>query len=127
MIVVKRIGDSVLRIGLDGSETLERRNAESWKLAALDVIDGSSDIVVDLSGIHFIDSTGVGVLVSLLKAARRSGREARFAGATPAVRSVLQMVKLDRIFALHPDAGSAAAALGRERLPNRLARLDAAR
>ncbi len=110
MIVRSDRSLGVLRLRFQGTDALDTLVAAKVKAEALDLILGDADVVVDLSGIAFMDSTGVGVLVSLFKAARRNGRNVRFAGITPGVRLVLEVIKLDRIFELYPDAASAAAA-----------------
>jgi anti-sigma B factor antagonist len=107
----------VLRLRFHGTDALDTLVAAEVKEQALGLIAGDSDVIVDLSGVAFLDSTGVGVLVSLFKAARRSGRSARFASVAPGVRSVLEVIKLDRIFDLYPDAASAAASLTGDRRP----------
>jgi anti-sigma B factor antagonist len=118
MIVESDRSLGVLHLSFHGTDALDTLVAARVKAEALALIAGDADVVVDLSGIAFLDSTGVGVLVSLFKAARKNGRDARFAAITPGVRSVLEVIKLDRIFDLYPDAASAAAALkGRQTAP----------
>ncbi len=111
MIVRSDRSLGVLRLRFHGTDALDTLVAAKAKAEALSLMSGDTDVVVDLSGISFVDSTGVGVLVSLFKAARRNGRDARFTGIAPGVRSVLEIIKLDRIFEVYPDAASAAAAL----------------
>lgn len=60
-------------------------------------------IVLDLSELDFIDSTGLGALVRLEERARGSGRELVFARPTVAVRKILRIVGLDRRFRLSDD------------------------
>jgi len=115
MIVRSDRALGVLHLRFHGTDALDSLVAGTVKAEALALIGADADVVVDLSGISFLDSTGVGVLVSLFKAARKNGRDARFAGIAPGVRSVLEVIKLDRIFDLYPDAASAAAALRRPR------------
>ncbi len=105
--------EGTLHLRFEGGDALDSACAPDVKGQALSKIDGTSDVVVDLEGIDFVDSTGVGVLVSLVKRARLSGRSVRFAGVSDGVRTVLQIIKLDRIFELYPDARMAARA-GRE-------------
>ncbi len=113
MIVRSDRSLGVLHLRFHGTDALDTLVAAKVKAEALSLIGGEADVVVDLSGISFVDSTGVGVLVSLFKAVRKNGRDARFTGLAPGVRSVLETIKLDRIFEVYPDAASAAAALRR--------------
>lgn len=59
--------------------------------------DGPTRIVVDLAGVDFLDSTGLGALVSGLKIARLAGGDLRIARAASQVMMVLQLTSLDRI------------------------------
>ncbi len=68
---------------------------------------GSSRIVVDLSGTDFIDSSGLGALVSGLKVARQAGGDLRIAAPTPQVVTVLELTNLNRVLRVHPSADSA--------------------
>lgn len=101
----------ILHVRLDGVECLESANAATVKQAVVGRIDGSCDVVIDLSGVAFIDSAGVASLVSMFKAARLLGKQLRFARVSPEVASVLRLVKLDQIFEIHPDVESAARSL----------------
>ncbi len=117
MIVQSDRALGVLHLRFQGTDALDTFVAARVKAEALALIGRDADVVVDLSGIAFVDSTGVGVLVSLFKAVRKSGRDARFAGIAPGVRSVLEIIKLDKIFEVYPDAATAAAALRRQGSP----------
>ncbi|MEJ2407965.1 MAG: STAS domain-containing protein [Novosphingobium sp.] len=63
-------------------------------------------VVLDLSHVDFIDSTGLGVLVSMLKQMGAKGRIA-IVGASPAVRRLLEITRLDTLF-IQCDSTSAA-------------------
>ncbi len=67
-------------------------------------------VVIDASQIQFLDSTGLGVFVSLLKMMGEPGILA-IVGAQPAVRRLLQITQLDRIFRLFDTLSDAEAAL----------------
>jgi anti-sigma B factor antagonist len=59
---------------------------------------GCRDLVIDLSGVTFLDSTGLGVLVGRLKAMRMQGGVLRLAGPTERVVKVFSITGLDRVF-----------------------------
>ena len=61
------------------------------------VRDGKPRIVVDLSAVDFIDSSGLGALIGGLKAARQAGGDLRIASAGDQVKAVLKLTNLDRI------------------------------
>jgi anti-sigma B factor antagonist len=114
MNVVGGTKEGVLHLRLHGSDSLDCANAAHVRNAALAKVNGTQDIVVDLSGIEFVDSAGIGVLVSVFKAARASGKTVKFVVSRPGVVSVLELIKLDQIFDIHPDFGSAVKAIRAE-------------
>ena len=61
------------------------------------VAAGRPRIVIDLSGIEFMDSSGLGALVGCLKTARQAGGDLRIARPSSQVQMVLQLSNLDRI------------------------------
>lgn len=95
--------DGVLRLGFTAIEALDAVNAEAVKEDAIARVGESADLVVDLAGVEFVDSAGVGVLVALFKTARRNGGRARFCHVSPGVRAVLEIIRLDQIFEIYED------------------------
>jgi anti-sigma B factor antagonist len=69
--------------------------------------DGNTRVVVDLSGIDFIDSSGLGALISGLKVARQSGGDLRIAAPTQQVQMVLELTNLNRVLRAHNSADEA--------------------
>lgn len=71
---------------------------------------GHDRIVLDLSGTAFMDSSGLGALVSCLK---RMGARGSLAvvGAQGAVARLFGLTRMDRVFSLHPDVDAAVAQL----------------
>jgi anti-sigma B factor antagonist len=67
-------------------------------------------VLLDMRPVQFVDSTGLGVLVSLLKMMAAGGKIA-IVGANESVRRLLAMTKLDTLFLLFDDEGEARAAL----------------
>ncbi|GAB3818119.1 STAS domain-containing protein [Tessaracoccus terricola] len=82
--------------------------APQLRQAAGDVVAaGKCRIVVDLAGCTFIDSSGLGALISALKAARVAGGDLKIAAAPDNVLSVLRLTNLDRVLHNHPTPESA--------------------
>ena len=57
-------------------------------------------LVLDLDDVAFLDSTGLGVIVGVLKRTRTLGGDLAIAGASPAVRRVFEITALDRTLAI---------------------------
>lgn len=71
------------------------------------VTDGMTPVIVDLAGVQFIDSTGLGALISGLRATRQAGSDLRIAGAGTQVLSVLAMTRIDRVIQPYPSVEDA--------------------
>ena len=74
------------------------------------ITEGPPRLVVDLSGLTFIDSMGLGALVSGLKRARALGGDLRLAGPTDHVAKVLAITRLDQAFLVGDSVEAALAA-----------------
>lgn len=59
-------------------------------------------LVIDLTEVSYMDSSGVGILVDALRRVRVSGGKLVLAAVAPRVLSVLQITKLDQFFEMHP-------------------------
>jgi anti-sigma B factor antagonist len=64
-------------------------------------------IITDLTGLEFIDSCGLGVLVRVLKWTRESGGDMYLVGLRPRVRRVLDTAGLIGVFSVYPSVEQA--------------------
>ena len=60
--------------------------------------DSQRHIEIDLSGIHFIDSSGLGALIGLHKTTRGRNGLVRLLNPTPQVEQILQLTRTSRLF-----------------------------
>jgi anti-sigma B factor antagonist len=74
--------------------------------------EGQATVVVDLDGVEFLDSTGLGVLVSGLKRFRTMGGDLILVCNRPRILDVLKLTRLDQAFAVHPNVAAATGVLG---------------
>lgn len=68
------------------------------------VEDGRRDVVVDLSELRLVDSSGIGALVSLYKRVRGAGGRVAFTGVTAQPLVIFKLLRLDVVFELEPEA-----------------------
>ncbi len=83
---------------------LERRidaslSAEFKEFLTGRINEGNRRIVLDLSFVDFVDSSGLGAIVSSLKAARAGG-ELVISGARGAVKGLFRLTRMDRVIGL---------------------------
>ena len=62
--------------------------------------EGARQVTVDLSGLVFIDSTGLSVLITGLKQLRQDGGDMALRSPTPGTRRVLEITGLTEVFAI---------------------------
>jgi anti-sigma B factor antagonist len=101
----------VLRVGgnrIDASCAAEFRSA-----MAVVVARGIKRFVIDIGGVEFVDSTGLGALVSTLKASGPTGAVV-VAGANESVAILFKLTRMDKVFRMFASVGEAAAALARD-------------
>jgi anti-sigma B factor antagonist len=71
------------------------------KQELLDLIDGGCvDIVIDLDALSFIDSSGLGVLVSGLRRAKEHGGTLRLICTNESILKIFRITGLDKVFPL---------------------------
>ncbi|NUS73428.1 MAG: STAS domain-containing protein [Corynebacteriales bacterium] len=61
---------------------------------------GASKIVVDLEGVEFLDSTGLGVLVGALKRAQASGGILRLVSSQERILKIFRITGLEQVFGI---------------------------
>lgn len=94
-------------IVLGGQITLgrERGQIEAAVLKALG--EGARKLVFDLSGVDYIDSTGIGIIAYCFGKISQQGGHAAIAGANGLVKEVFRLTRLDNVMAFYPDLPTA--------------------
>lgn len=67
---------------------------------------GTSDVVIDLTSVEFLDSTGLGVMVKGLKWAKEAGGGLRVVAADEKIVKVFRITGLDEVMSLQPTLDS---------------------
>lgn len=71
------------------------------------VFDNSnSRVIIDLKGVHYIDSTGFGCFLSIMKTARNSYGVLKFANPEPAIMELFRTLHLHTVFQIYDDMDS---------------------
>ena len=99
----------VVVLGVDGQLIVGNRHELKQKV--LDALEqGERKFLIDFTSTGYIDSSGLGVLVSLSKKIREIGGELRLAGLNEDLRTLFELTKLDSLFAIADTADEALAA-----------------
>jgi anti-sigma B factor antagonist len=67
----------------------------------LKCLESTSKVIVDLSEVTYIDSSGVASLVEALQAAKKNGSQFSLAATSEPTRRVLELARLDKVFTLY--------------------------
>ena|SRR5689334_12385434 len=87
---------------------LNATSTQKLKTKLKQLVDGNkAELILDMSGVSFIDSSGLASLVSGLKYAREHGGWLKLAGVNQQVASIFKMTLLDRVFELYPSVEAA--------------------
>jgi anti-sigma B factor antagonist len=105
--VTERDGWAVLAVGGEVDVATAPRLRE--QLISL-VNQGSHRIVVDLTAVDFLDSTGLGVLVGALKRVRTHDGDLSLVCDEPRILKVFEITGLTKVFAMYADVDQAVAA-----------------
>ena len=101
--------DGAVVVGVDGQ--LIVGNRQELKQLVLEALDGGARrFVIDFTHTGYIDSSGLGVLVSLSKKIREQGGDLRLAGLNEDLQTLFELTKLDTLFAISRTAEEALAA-----------------
>lgn len=104
------IRQHVLRVVIVApQERIDAANAPELRQKLLDLADdGAANFVIDLSEVPFMDSSGMAVLVSILKRARQDGGDVKLVWPrVDAARRILNLTKFDRVFDMADTAAAA--------------------
>ena len=96
-------------VALKGEIDLEFSN--DMREVLLGAVGEARGVVVDLSGVSMIDSSGIASLLEAFQSARKRGKEFVLAGADDAVLRVLKLARLDTVFQIEKDVDAAKKAL----------------
>ena len=91
------VEENVWNVALIGE--LDVSSAEVFKKSLNDLVDeNSQNIKIDLDKLEYIDSTGLGVMVGVLKRLKVNGKGIYLSNPQSNVRKILEITGLDKIF-----------------------------
>jgi len=103
MKIVTELRDGKTILGLK-EERLDAHNSGELKERISKLFEeGGHDIIVDLHEVEFIDSSGLGALLSGHKNAVQRSTGFALAGLQPRVKSMFELTRLQRVFDIYAD------------------------
>jgi len=102
MDIQKRLEGNVAVLSLNGR--LDLTSASSLKEVSKEVLAGDTkNMILNMDKVDFINSSGLGALVSILKEVRNSQGSMRLTNLAPYVKEIFDITQLTNIFEIFPD------------------------
>jgi anti-sigma B factor antagonist len=79
---------------------IDLQSSPNARSALLDAVAGGKAVLVDLSGVSYIDSSGVASLVESFQSARKSGRAFALVSVSEGALRVLKLARLEKVFTI---------------------------
>lgn len=87
-----------LVVSFDGD--IDLQSSPEARQVLLEAVGQGKAILVDLSGVGYIDSSGVASLVESFQAARKAGQSLVLVSVSDGAKRVLQLARLDKVFTI---------------------------
>ncbi len=89
-------------------DTLDLKNVREFREAVMPLIEDKSNVIFDMTGVKFVDSSGLGALIACQRTLNRRRGEFRICSLTNNVRALFELMRMHKIFHIY---GSRAEAL----------------
>ncbi len=86
----------LIKISLDGD--LDAYSSDEFKDAVLKQLPGSKDILINAKKLNFIDSTGLGSLISIYNTIKEQKKTISIEEIKPNVKQIFEITELDKLF-----------------------------
>ena len=104
-LIQEQVGDVV--VATVPVEELDAGNAAEFKRDIAPVVDSHTKLVLDLSRLRFVDSSGLGAFISCLRKLNAKGGDLKLCGMSKQVRAVFELVRMHRVFDIHATSEQA--------------------
>ena len=94
-------GPDVLVVALR-ADRLDAANVRGFRERMQSLLPGHPRVVLDLDGVGFVDSSGLGALIACLRQAHAQQGDLRLCGLAPSVQALFELVRVHRVFHVHP-------------------------
>jgi anti-sigma B factor antagonist len=80
---------------------LDAGNVQDFKRDIAPVLAENRNLILDLSRLRFVDSSGLGAMLSCLRQLNAAGGDLKLCGMSKAVRAVFELVRMHRVFDIY--------------------------
>ncbi|MFE3636611.1 STAS domain-containing protein [Streptomyces cellostaticus] len=117
-VTVRYAGDSTAVVHVSGDVDLH--TAATLRAHALAVVnEGVPNLVLDLAGVDFVDSTGLSAFIGLLHTTQQAGGSLRLADVPDRLTRMVTMTGISELMPIHPTVADALAGGTADNAPGR--------
>ena len=98
-ITVDKIGD--VAVALVPVDELDASNTGEFKRDITPVLQANTKLVLDLSCLRFVDSSGLGAMLSCLRQLSAKSGDLKLCGMSKQVRALFELVRMHRSFDIY--------------------------
>lgn len=91
-------------------EDLDAGNSGEFKHDIAPILESTDKLVIDLNAVRFVDSSGLGAMLSCLRQMTAKGGDLKLSGMSKQVRATFELVRMHRIFEIFDSSDAAVAA-----------------
>jgi anti-sigma B factor antagonist len=84
-------------------KALDASNSEKFKKSMAETLESYDKVVIDLSRVEFVDSSGCGALLSCLRQLGDRGGDLKLCGVQKNVERLFELVRMNRIIDIYPS------------------------
>lgn len=88
-------------------DELDASNSGEFKRDIAQVLQAQTKLVLDLSQLRFVDSSGLGAMLSCLRQLSARGGDLKLCSMSKQVRALFELVRMHRIFDIYPTRDDA--------------------
>lgn len=110
-IATLQVGNDITVIELSGRVTLGRESGQIEAYVLKSLSEGDKKLIIDMTNVSFIDSTGIGVIAYSFGKISQSGAQARIVGAHGIVKDVFKLTHLDQVLKFADTVDDAVASM----------------
>ena len=107
MTTSTRVAGDVTIVDVSGRIALGEESAALRELILNMLSEGQSKILLNLAGVNYIDSSGLGALVSAFTSVRKAGGEMKLVNLTDKVDNLMEITRLYTVFDIAADEATA--------------------
>jgi anti-sigma B factor antagonist len=105
----KQVQGGIAVVTISGRLTFGREAERLESIVGELLKGGQTKFVFDASTLEYVDSSGIGTIVSCLTQIKKAGADLRLAGASPRIKRLFTMTGVDKLLSLYPSVAEATA------------------